>query len=224
MNDIRVLIVDDHEVVRTGLRAVLERTPGLAVAGEAADAPAALQAVRQALPDVVLMDARLPAGDGLEVCRQIRCQYPGIQVIMLTGYTDDAALAAARLAGAGAFLAKDTPCRKLVEHIRAVARGEFTLHQEMNERVRQKVDHGLLGANGTTRTARAGTQRPVALTERERRILSYIVQGQTNQEIAGNMNLCEKTVRNYVSSMLGKLRVSNRAEAASYAVREHILW
>jgi DNA-binding NarL/FixJ family response regulator len=133
---------------------------------------------------------------------------------MLTGYTDDAALAAAKLAGAGAFLAKDTPCRKLVEHILAVARGESSLNEEMNERVQRKV-------NNIQQYSAAGQ---IKLTERERRILGYIVQGQTNKEIAHNMNLCEKTVRNYVSILLRKLQVGNRAEAAACAVQEHILW
>lgn len=215
MKPLRLLIVDDHEVVRVGLRAVLKRVPGFDVVGEACSGEGALEAVAERLPDVVLMDVRMPGLGGVEACRIIRSRYPQVQVIMLTSYSDDEALVSSLLAGASGYVLKEIGCTELIEGVRTVGAGGSLLDPELTSRVLQRLRN-----SGREQPGGCGK---LPLTEREKHILSLIAEGQTNKEIARVLSLSEKTVRNYVSSLLAKLKVSNRAEAAALAVRENLV-
>lgn len=215
MKTVRLLIVDDHEVVRVGLRSVLERVPGFDVVAEACSGEGALELVAKKIPDLVLMDVRMQGMGGVEACRIIRSQYPQIRVIMLTSYSDEEALIYSLLAGASGYVLKEVGCSELVEGVRAVAAGGSLLDSTVARKAMQRFS----GSQDQTGSA-SGC---MILTERERHILVLIAEGQTNKEIAYVLNLSEKTVRNYVSSLLAKLKVSNRAEAAAYAVRENLV-
>jgi two-component system response regulator DevR len=214
MKSIRLLIVDDHEVVRVGLRSVLKRVPGFEVVADVSSAEEALEVVAEKLPDVVLMDVRMHGTSGVEACRMVRSKYPQVHVIMLTSYSDDEALVSSLLAGASGYVLKEVGCSELIEGIRTVAAGGSLLDPSVTGRVLQRL-------RGTAQAAEEPED--VVLTERERHILSLIAEGQTNKEIAHILNLSEKTVRNYVSSLLAKLKVNNRAEAAAHAVRENLV-
>ncbi len=203
-----VTLVDDHEVVRRGLRALLDAQDDLEVVGEAASASEAVRRVGYDSPDVVVMDVRLPDGSGVEACREIRSQWPGTKVLMLTSFADEEALFASVMAGASGYVLKQIHSDDLIESIRRVGRGESLLDPAMTERVFRKIrgeedDDPLLAR----------------LTGQERKILDLIAMGMTNREIADEMFLAEKTVKNYVSNLLAKLGMSRRSEAAAYAAR-----
>jgi two-component system response regulator DevR len=203
----RLLIVDDHEVVRVGLRLLLERRPGLQVVGEAASMASAVEEAAQCSPDVVIMDIRLPDGSGVEACREIRARRPETKVIMLTSYADEDAVLASILAGASGYLLKQIGAQALVDAIQTVARGRSLLDPSVTEKVLERVRR-----MGTS----AGDEQLSKLTAQEQRILALIAEGKTNKEIAGEVYLSDKTVKNYVSSILSKLNVSRRSAAAAY--------
>ncbi len=203
-----VFLLDDHEVVRAGLRALIEATDDLEVVGEAASVAEAMARIPLASPDVAVLDVRLPDGSGIEVCRDIRSAMPAIVCIMLTSYADDDALFAAVMAGAAGYLLKQVGGMDLVGSIRRAASGASLLDPVMTERVLERV------REGPKEDARLA-----ALTPQERRILTFIAQGDTNRQIAESMYLSEKTVKNYVSNLLGKLGMERRTQAASYAAR-----
>ena len=204
---VRVFLLDDHEVVRRGLRELLESEHDLEVVGEAGTADEAYRRIPAANPDVAVLDVRLPDGDGVEVCREIRSTHPGIACLMLTSYADDEALFSAIMAGAAGYLLKQVRGTDLVEGIRRVGRGESLLDPSLTARVLERLRHP------PEPDALAG------LTEQERRILDLIAEGMTNRQIGEQLFLAEKTVKNYVSNLLAKMGMSRRSEAAAYAAR-----
>jgi two-component system, NarL family, response regulator DevR len=205
---IGVFLLDDHEVVRAGLRSLLEAEDDFAVVGEASTVAEALARIPPTRPQVAILDVRLPDGSGIEVCREIRSSSPEIACVMLTSYADDEALFAAIMAGAAGYVLKQVGASNLVDDIRRVADGQSLLDPALTERVLEKLRHrpdeDPLLAN---------------LTPQERRILDLVADGQTNRQIAGTLFLAEKTVKNYVSNLLAKLGMERRTQAASYAVR-----
>jgi two-component system, NarL family, response regulator DevR len=202
----RVMLVDDHEVVRNGLRAMLEANEDLEIVAEAGNVAEAVLRARSYKPDVVVMDVRLPDGSGVEACRDIRAEHPEIKVLMLTSFSDDQALFDSIMAGASGYVLKQIRGSDLVDGIRRVGAGESLLDPAVTARVLERVrnPHG----NEDPRLAR--------LTPTEARILDMIAEGLTNREIGERVHLAEKTVKNYVSTILTKLQVSRRAEAAAY--------
>lgn len=203
---IRILIVDDHEVVRLGLKALLELRPRFLVVGEAATMAESIRAAAQGQPDVVIMDIRLPDGSGVEACREIRQANPGTKVIMLTSYADDEALFGSIMAGASGYLLKQTRAQTLSEAIERVAAGESLLDPGVTAKVLERM----------RRLAAGETDELAALSPQERKILAIIAEGKTNKEIAEEVFLSDKTVKNYVSSILGKLNLRRRSEAAAF--------
>jgi two-component system response regulator DevR len=205
---IRVFLLDDHEIVRTGLRSLFESTDGFVVVGEAASAAEALDRIPPTRPHVAILDVRLPDGSGIEVCREIRSSSPEVACVMLTSYADDEALFAAIMAGAAGYVLKQVGTTSLVDDIRRVADGHSLLDPALAERVLQKLRQG-------------SEDDPLlaSLTPQERRILDLIADGQTNRQIAGALYLAEKTVKNYVSNLLAKLGMERRTQAATYATR-----
>ncbi len=203
----RVFLLDDHEVVRRGLRELIESEDDLTVVGEASTAEEALSRIPPTRPDVAVLDVRLPDGSGVEVCREIRSGHPEIQCLMLTSFADDEALFSAIMAGAAGYVLKQVKGTDLIEAIRHVGRGESLLDPSMTrsvlERLRAKPEDDELSG----------------LSQQERRILELIADGLTNRQIGENMFLAEKTVKNYVSNLLTKLGMSRRTEAAAYAAR-----
>lgn len=206
---IRVLIVDDHEVVREGLRALLKRRPQLAVVGEADTVASAIEEARRTEPDVVVMDVRLPDGSGVEACREIRAQRPETKVLMLTSYADDEAVFASIMAGAVGYLLKQTRGQTLADAIEQVMRGESLLDPAVTQRVLEQVR-----SSGTRKDDELSL-----LSEQEQKILDLIALGKTNKEIAKDVFLSDKTVKNYVSSILSKLNLRRRSEAAAFIAR-----
>lgn len=204
---VRVLLVDDHEVVRSGLAALLGRRSGLQVVGEAASADQAVAAAGERLPDVVIMDVRLPDRSGVEACREIRALCPRTKVLILTSYPDEEAVFAAILAGASGYLLKQSRGQALVEAVEAVARGDSLLDPSITEKVLERVRKLGIGALDPELAT---------LSEQEKRILTLIAQGKTNKEIAKEVCLSDKTVKNYVSSILSKLQLGRRSAAAAY--------
>ncbi|MGQ9710450.1 MAG: response regulator [Anaerolineae bacterium] len=210
---LRILIVDDHEVVRLGLRALLDRHPDFTVVDEAGTAREALQKALLHRPDVIVMDIRLPGRSGIDACRDIVSQLPDTRVIMLTSYAEDELLFDAIEAGACGYVLKQIGSDDLIRAIEAVGRGEALLDPSVTRQVLDRVREA----------ARKDEAAAFAeLTEQELRILSLIAKGKTNREIARALYLGEGTVRNYVSSILSKLGVTNRAEAAAFAVRHNL--
>ena len=205
---LKVLLVDDHEVVRQGLRAVWESNETIDVVGEAGTAAAAVRRVGYDGPDGVVMDVRLPDGSGVDACREIRSRWPDIRVLMLTSYADEEALVAAIMAGAAGYVLKRINSDELVSSVQRVGRGESLLDPEMTERLFRKIRGE---AEEDPLLAR--------LSPQERKILDLIAAGMTNREIAEELYLAEKTVKNYVSNLLGKLEMKRRSEAAAYAAR-----
>jgi DNA-binding NarL/FixJ family response regulator len=205
----RVLIVDDHEVVREGLRALLRRHPRLEVVGEADSVASSIKEARRTEPDIVIMDVRLPDGSGVEACREIRAWRPETKVIMLTSYADDEAVLASIMAGASGYLLKQTRSKTLTEAIERVVRGESLLDPGVTQRVLER----LRGGN------RQEDDELSLLSEQEQRILYLIAEGKTNKEIAQEVFLSDKTVKNYVSSILSKLNLRRRSEAAAFIAR-----
>jgi two-component system response regulator DevR len=210
---LRIIIVDDHEVVRLGLRALLERHPGFTVVDEASNAKEAVQKALQHHPEVVVMDIRLPGGSGIDACREIVAEAPDIKVIMLTSFAEDDMLFEAIAAGAAGYVLKQIGGDDLVRAIEAVGRGEALLDSALTQRVFARV-----------REAQRKDEQSAfnQLTEQEMRVLGLVAEGKTNREIAQQLFLGEGTVRNYVSSILSKLALTNRAEAAAYAVQHNI--
>jgi two-component system response regulator DevR len=215
MQQLRVIVVDDHEVVRLGLRGLLERRPNLTVVDEAASAQEAVRKVLRHRPDVVVMDIRLGGGSGIEACREIVARVPESRVIMLTSYAEDELLFDAIAAGAVGYVLKRIGSDDLVRAIEAVGRGEALLDPTLTQKVLDKVRQISYQEEEDT-AALAG------LTEQELRVLALVAEGKTNREIAETLFLGEGTVRNYVSNILGKLNLANRAEAAAYAVQHNI--
>jgi DNA-binding NarL/FixJ family response regulator len=210
---LRIIIVDDHEVVRLGLRALLERHPSFSVVDEAGTAKEAVQKVLQHRPEVVVMDIRLPGGNGIEACREIVSQAPDTKVIMLTSFAEDDMLFEAIAAGAAGYVLKQIGGDDLVRAIESVGRGEALLDPILTQRVFARV-----------REAQRKDEQSAfnQLTDQEMRVLGLVAEGKTNREIAQALFLGEGTVRNYVSSILSKLSLTNRAEAAAYAVQHNI--
>src|SRR3954447_8393916 len=208
-NDVKVMIVDDHEVVREGLRALLNRRDGMTVVGEAGTVAQAIETAARVQPDVIVMDVRLPDGSGVEACREIRAAQPKTRTIMLTSYADDEAVIASILAGASAYLLKQTRGNQLAEAIGAVAGGASLLDPQVARRVLKQMRN----------MATAAPDKTAQLTENEMKILHLIAEGKTNREIAGEVYLSDKTVKNYVSSILSKLNLKRRSEAAGYIPR-----
>jgi two-component system response regulator DevR len=208
---LRVLIVDDHEVVREGLRSILNRREGISVVGEAGTVGTAVEEAARLRPDVVIMDVRLPDGSGVEACREIRQENPDAKVIMLTSYADDEAVFASILAGAAGYLLKQTRGQALAEAIEAVAQGGSLLDPAVTQKVLERVRS-------------LGGRRPddslASLSDQEQKILLLIAEGKTNKEIAEEIFLSDKTVKNYVSSILSKLNLRRRAEAAAFIARK----
>lgn len=209
----RIILVDDHEVVRLGLKSLLERHPQFEVVGEASSARDALEQVAALEPDVVVMDIRLPGTSGIEACEQIVDNYPDTKVIMLTSYAEDEMLFSAIRAGASGYVLKQIASEELVKAIEAVGRGEALLDPAVTQRVFQEVRRAVKEEEASAFQH---------LSQQEKHVLLLVSEGKTNREIAKNLFLGEGTVRNYVSSILSKLGVNNRAEAAAYAV-EHSL-
>ena len=209
----RILLVDDHEVVRLGLKALLDRHPFFEVVAEAGSAREALKHVEQYSPDVVVMDIRLPGGSGIDACEKITESHPDTQVIMLTSYAEDEMLFSSIRAGAAGYVLKQIGGDDLVRALEAVSRGEALLDPAVTQRIFQEV----------RRAAKEEEASAFAdLTQQEKHVLILVSEGRTNREIAKELFLGEGTVRNYVSSILSKLSVSNRAEAAAYAVEHNL--
>ena len=209
----RIILVDDHEVVRLGLKSLLERHPQFEVVGEAGSARDALEQVAATEPDVVVMDIRLPGTSGIEACEQIVDQYPNTKVIMLTSYAEDEMLFSAIRAGASGYVLKQIASEELVKAIEAVGRGEALLDPAVTQRVFQEVRRAVKEEEASAFAH---------LSQQEKHVLLLVSEGKTNREIAKNLFLGEGTVRNYVSSILSKLGVNNRAEAAAYAVEHNL--
>ena len=210
---IRIVIADDHEVVRIGLAALLDRQPGFRVVGEARTGDEAVRVVRRERPDVVVMDIRMPNGNGIEACRTLSREAPQSRVIMLTSYADSDALFDAIAAGASGYVLKRIGSSELVDAIRTVAAGESLLDPAVTAQVLDRVRRA-------SRAEESGAFDD--LTDQERRVLARLAEGASNREIAEAMGLAEKTVRNYVSSILAKLQVVSRAQAAAIAIRGHL--
>ncbi len=205
---IRVFLLDDHEVVRRGLRELLEPEPDLEVVGEAGSAAEALRRIPAMRPDVAVLDARLPDGSGIDVCRDIRSAHPEIRALILTSFDDDDALFAAIMAGAAGYVLKDIHGDDLIDAIRRVHSGQSLLDPAVTGQVLERLRHG-----------KPEDKRLASLSDQERRVLSLIGEGLTNRQIAEQMFLAEKTVKNYVSSLLSKLGMERRTQAAIFATR-----
>jgi two-component system response regulator DevR len=205
---IRVFLLDDHEVVRRGLHELLEAEDDIEVVGESGSAQEAARRAPALRPDVAILDARLPDGNGIDVCRDIRSVDPSIKGLILTSYEDDEALFAAIMAGASGYVLKQIRGTDLVDAVRRIAAGQSLLDPAVTQRVLERIRHGV-----------EEPRELKSLTEQERRILEYVAEGLTNREIAGKMFLAEKTVKNYVSSLLAKLGLERRTQAAVLATR-----
>lgn len=205
---IRVFLVDDHEVVRRGLRQLLEASGDIEIVGEAGTRADALSRVPPAKPDVAVLDVRLPDGNGVEVCRDLRSAMPSLYCLMLTSFADDEALFAAIMAGASGYVLKQIKGTDLVDAIRRVAGGASLIDPSLTAQVLARL-----------RAEPAEDELLSRLTEQERRILNLIAEGRTNREIGSTLFLAEKTVKNYVSSLLSKMGMSTRTEAAVYLAR-----
>jgi DNA-binding NarL/FixJ family response regulator len=205
---VRIFLLDDHEVVRRGVRELLEVEDDLEVVGEAGTAEEALARIPSASPDVAIIDMRLPDGNGVEVCREVRSRNPEIQCVVLTSFADDEALFDSIMAGAAGYLLKQIKGTDLVDAVRRVAAGQSLLDPNVTARVLERL-----------RTGPAEDERLARLTEQERKILDLIAEGLTNRQIGERMFLAEKTVKNYVSNLLAKLGMERRTEAAVFAAR-----
>jgi len=203
-----VYLVDDHELVRRGLKELLEQSGDIEVVGESGEAGEAQRRIPALRPDVAVLDARLPDGSGIDVCREIRSRDPQIKALILTSYDDDEALFAAIMAGAAGYVLKDVRGPDLVDGIRRVAAGQSLLDPAVTEQVLNRL-----------RSGPAEDPRLASLTAQEKRILALIADGLSNRQIAEQMFLAEKTVKNYVSSLLAKLGMERRTQAAVFAAK-----
>jgi DNA-binding NarL/FixJ family response regulator len=205
---IRVFLLDDHEVVRRGIADLLTDAGEIEVVGESGLAQEATRRIPALRPDVAILDGRLPDGSGIDVCRDVRAVDPSIKGLILTSYEDDEALFAAIMAGAAGYVLKQIRGTDLVDAVRRVAAGQSLLDPAVTQRVLERIRHGVEQPNELRN-----------LSDQEKRILEYIAQGLTNREIAGRMFLAEKTVKNYVSSLLAKLGLERRTQAAVLATK-----
>jgi two-component system response regulator DevR len=205
---VRVFLLDDHEVVRRGVRDLLEAAGDIEVVGEASTADEALRRVPAVRPEVAVLDVRLPDGNGIEVCRELRATHPEVRCLMLTSFNDDEALFDAIVAGASGYVLKEVRGGDLVDGVRRVARGESLLDPLATARVIERL-----------RNPPPEDERLSSLSPQERRILGLLADGLTNRQIAAEMYLAEKTIKNYVSNLLLKLGMHRRTEAAVYAAR-----
>jgi DNA-binding NarL/FixJ family response regulator len=208
---LRLLVVDDHEVVRQGLGALLDRRPGLQVVAQAGSVQVAIAQASLHRPDIVVMDVRLPDGSGVEACREIRAELPETRVIMLTSFPDDEAVLSAIVAGASGYLLKQIRARDLIAALEAVGRGESLLDPAITERVLERVRRIAKGESNDELSV---------LTPQEQKILALVAEGKTNKEIASEVFLSDKTVKNYVSSILSKLNLERRAQAAAFVAKQ----
>ncbi|HET6809418.1 MAG TPA: response regulator transcription factor [Acidimicrobiales bacterium] len=206
---IKVFLLDDHEVVREGLRGLLEAAGDMTVVGEASTAEEALTRIPATQPDVAVLDVRLPDGNGVEVCREVRAQMPSVACLMLTSFADDEALFNAIMAGAAGYVLKQVRSADLVGSVRKVAAGQSLLDPELTRRVMERL-------RAAAEPKDEGVEH---LSSQERRILDLIAEGMTNRQIADTLYLSEKTVKNYVSNLLAKLGMHRRTEAAVFAVK-----
>lgn len=204
---IKVFLLDDHEVVRRGLADVLEATGEFTIVGEAGTAEQALNRMHGLEVDVAVLDVRLPDGNGVEVCREIRSQFPSVRCLMLTSFSDDEALVDAAMAGAQGYVLKQLRSTDIVSAVRDIAAGKSLLDEQMVKRAFERLRR------------ESGEDRLTVLTEQERRIFDLIGEGMSNRQIAETLFLAEKTVKNYVSNLLAKLGMSRRTEAAALAAR-----
>jgi DNA-binding NarL/FixJ family response regulator len=213
MHKQRIMLVDDHEVVRLGLKALIDRRPDMEVVAEAANATEAVAKSQAHKPDVIIMDIRLGGSSGIDACAAISQQLPDSKIIMLTSYAEDEMLFAAIRAGASGYVLKQAGGQEVVRAIETVSQGHSLLDPSLTERVFAEV----------RRAARAQESAAFSqLTEQERRVLLLVADGKTNREIAQDLHLGQGTVRNYVSNILSKLGLSNRAEAAAYATKHNL--
>jgi two-component system, NarL family, response regulator DevR len=210
---LRVMLVDDHDIVRDGIRALLERAEDVLVCAEAATMRQAVDRADRSLPDLVIMDVRLPDGSGVEATREIRTAHPDVKVLMLTSFADDQALFASILAGAAGYVLKQINGEDLLRAVRTVAGGDSLLDAAVTAQVLERLrsDKHMLR-----------DERLARLSPQEERILQLVADGRTNKEIGDQLGLAEKTVKNYMSSVLTKLQVGRRAEAAAYLARHTI--
>ncbi len=213
-NVARVILVDDHQMVRQGLLFFLSTQPGISVVGEAETGEDAVRLVAEQQPDIVLMDIVLPGMSGIDALRVIREEHPAVEVIMLSSFVDDEKVEQAIQMGAAGYLMKDVDPGELAEAIRATRRGEMYLHPEAARRLAETLRPG---------PNEQQEPLPATLTEREREVLELVAHGLTNQEIADQLDITLKTVKAHVSSILQKLRLENRVQAALYALRHHIV-
>ncbi len=210
----RLLVVDDHEVVRQGLVALLERREAFQVVAEAGTVAESVEQARRHQPDIVIMDVRLPDGSGIEACRAIRAELPETRVVMLTSYPDEEAVLSAIVAGASGYLLKQIRGRDLVSALETVGRGGSLLDPAVTERVLERIRRIASGASESDEISQ--------LTSQERKILLLVAEGKTNKEIASEIFLSDKTVKNYVSSILAKLNLERRAQAAAFVAKHRI--
>ncbi len=203
-----MFLLDDHEVVRAGLRSLLEVETDIEVVGEAATVAQAMARIPAVHPEVAVLDVRLPDGTGIEVCREVRSRHPEIACVMLTSYADDEALVAAVMAGAAGYVLKQVGGNDLVAQVRRAGAGQSLLDPALTQRVLRRVQQGP-----------ERDERLKRLTPQELRILDLIATGRTNRQIGEEMNLAEKTVKNYVSNLLAKLGMERRTQAATFAAR-----
>jgi len=207
---IRLLLVDDHEVVRVGLRTVLQENHGITIVGEAGSKASAIRAAQRLRPDIILMDVRLPDGSGVDACRAILARHPTMRIIFLTSYADDKSVLAAVLAGAYGYIIKDIDSSLLIRSIRAVSNGQSILNPALTQRALNWIKGW---------PAQAGPVRGQSLSPQEERVLALVAEGMTNKEIAATMQLSDKTVKNYLANVFQKLRISRRAQAAALFVK-----
>lgn len=212
-SNLRILLVDDHEVVRLGLKSLIERHAGFDVVAEAATQQEAVQNALTYNPDIVVMDIRLAGGSGIEACEEIMAQRPLTKIIMLTSYAEDEMLFSAIRAGAVGYVLKQVGGNDVIRAIESASRGEATLDPSLTQRIFNEMRRSLKQDDATAFTE---------LTPQEMQVLSLITEGKTNREIAQSLYLSEGTVRNYVSGIFSKLNVANRAEAAAYAIQHHL--
>jgi two-component system, NarL family, response regulator DevR len=211
---LRLLVVDDHEVVRQGLVALLDRREGFQVVAEAGTVAEAIEQARRHQPEIVIMDVRLPDGSGIEACREIRAEFPATRVVMLTSYPDEEAVLSAIVAGASGYLLKQIRARDLVAALEAVGRGESLLDPAVTEKVLDRIRRIATGSQEADELSQ--------LTGQERKILLLVAEGMTNKEIAAEIFLSDKTVKNYVSSILAKLNLERRAQAAAFVAKHRL--
>ncbi len=210
---LRLIVVDDHEVVRQGLVSLLDRRSGFEVVAQAGTVAEAISVAARYEPDLVIMDVRLPDGSGIEACREIRAQRPETRVVMLTSFPDEEAVLSAIIAGASGYLLKQIRGRDLVAALESVGRGESLLDPAVTEKVLERVRRAASGS---------ASDELADLTTQERKILMLVADGKTNKEIAADVFLSDKTVKNYVSSILSKLNLQRRTQAAAFVAKHHL--